>query len=170
MYYQPLFKSETGYTGFWNEDSLEPEYDEVFVPFCVAESDNELFLDIMGEGAEHLISEVFELHGLGSVIKLLLEASKVSDLDKRWIAQSVLINTIRAYKVNRVAYIPGNRQGIWIRFERMPRACHGRFAHVQLHLKKVNTFSVCAPSQVPKLSVMRSPFFIPYPTLKLNKN
>lgn len=169
LQYKPLFQSETSYTGFWNDADDEPDFDEVFVPFSEPEDDNELSLDIMGEGAEHLISEVFELHGFGTVIKLLLESSKASDFDKRWIAQSVLVNAIRAYRANRVAYIPGNRQGVWIRFNRTPRPSVGRFSHVQVQPKRANTFSVSTPSQAPKLSVLKSPFFIPYPTLNLKK-
>lgn len=137
------------------------EEHEIFIPFEV-ESANDLEDEMLAEGCEFILEHIPGLEMLAHVVHILNMAGEAHDIDQRPVYRHEFVQAVNRFKQNPY-YVPGNRQGVWIRFTSKP-------APRQISVAKVVTVA-SAPVQAftttnaPKPApAIRSPWFIAPPS------
>lgn len=99
------------------QDDEEEEH-EIFIPFD-RESEDDLSDGLVAEGCEFIIEHLPGLEILAHAIKILDVLGQAHDIDQRPIYQHEFVQALARFKLNPY-YIPGNRQGVWVRFKMKP--------------------------------------------------
>lgn len=143
------------------------EEHEIFIPF-EGESANDLEDELMAEGCEFIIEHLPGLELVAHVIHLLDMTGMAHDIDQRPVYRHEFVQAMMRFKQNPY-YVPGNRQGVWVRFTTKPAPRQVSRAKVVNVGSSISSRSACAQlatTNAPKPApVIRSPWTITPPTL-----